>query len=91
MLNKKNLIAMMVFMLIMLISGALPVCNVWADDPAGDESATFSVVAPDALILLDLSGSMGFGPLGSSSYIYGNSTSCSADTTHCTGSGCSNG
>ena len=94
MLNKKSLMAMMVFILIMLISGAWPVCNVWAEDaPAGDESATFTSVSPDALILLDLSGSMAFGPLGSSSYTYGNSTSCTPDTTsgHCTGTNCSGG
>ncbi len=47
-------------------------------------------MAPDALILLDLSGSMAWNPAGDDKP-YGNSLSCTADTTHCTGSGCSGG
>jgi hypothetical protein len=56
--------------------------SVWADEPApaGDESATFTTTnAPDALIILDLSGSMSDNPAGISDYIYGNS-SCAAST-----------
>jgi len=51
--------------------------------PAGDESATFISVAPDALMLLDLSGSMAFNPAGAENYIYGSSSSCAADTVNC--------
>ena len=44
-----------------------------------DESALFSSVAPDAMIVLDLSGSMKWNPAGDSDKIYGNST-CSGTT-----------
>jgi Tfp pilus tip-associated adhesin PilY1 len=59
-----------------------------------DETELFKTAAPDALIILDLSGSMAQSPSGSSTYTYGNSTACTADTTHCTHSGstyCSGG
>ena len=52
------------------------------EDPPCDEQATFISVAPDALILLDLSGSMDYNPAGGNNK-YGNSLSCVADTTHC--------
>ena len=45
---------------------------------ADDETGLFTSVAPDALIILDLSGSMAYNPAGGSS-IYGNS-SCSGTT-----------
>ncbi|HOX14702.1 MAG TPA: PilC/PilY family type IV pilus protein [Smithellaceae bacterium] len=62
-----------------------------ADTPAGGEEALFTTsVAPDALILLDLSGSMAWNPAGGDKP-YGSSPSCTADTTKCTGSGCSGG
>ena len=47
-----------------------------------DESDTFSPVAPDALILLDLSGSMNWNPAGAP-FPYGSSTACTPDTVNC--------
>jgi hypothetical protein len=44
-----------------------------------DESALFTSVAPDAMIVIDLSGSMKWNPAGNSNDIYGNST-CSGAT-----------
>ncbi|MBN1364114.1 MAG: hypothetical protein JW976_04830 [Syntrophaceae bacterium] len=90
----KKLSFMMLIIFIMLVSLVLPAGTTYADEetdpPVGDESATFASVAADALIVLDLSGSMAFGPPGSSAY-YGSSASCAADTTNCTGTGCSDG
>ncbi len=64
---------------------------VQADTPAPGEEALFTTsTAPDALILLDLSGSMDWNPAGDDKP-YGHSLSCTADTTYCTGSGCTGG
>ncbi len=52
-------------------------------EPAGDEQGLFESVTPDALILLDLSGSMNSNPLGDDDYPYGSSTACKADTVKC--------
>lgn len=46
---------------------------------AEDESALFTSIAPDAMIVIDLSGSMKWNPAGDSYDIYGNST-CSGTT-----------
>jgi len=74
-----------IFILILCLTGGI----LRADDT--DEEALFTnSVAPDALLLLDLSGSMDDNPNGTS-YIYGSSTSCIADTTNCKGTNCSNG
>ena len=48
-----------------------------------EEDMFTATTQPDALILLDLSGSMASSPSGSN--IYGNSSACIADTTHCVG------
>ena len=62
----------------------------WATAPASDESALFTnSTEPDALIVLDLSGSMDWNPAGGTN-TYGIS-SCAASTTYCTGTGCSGG
>ena len=63
----------------------------WAQTVSTDESALFtSSTQPDALILLDLSGSMAWNPAGGTN-TYGIS-SCAASTTYCTGgSSCSSG
>lgn len=58
------------------------------DAHAQDES-TFVSVAPDALILLDVTGSMAWNPAGENE-VYG-SSSCEPDTTNCAGSGCTGG
>jgi Tfp pilus tip-associated adhesin PilY1 len=50
-----------------------------------DETELFKTAAPDALIILDLSGSMDQNPSGGDRK-YGNSTACTANTTYCTGS-----
>ena len=60
------------------------------DDPADDEQDTFLSVSPDALIVLDLSGSMAWNPAGGDNE-YGSSNSCTPDTIKCSGSGCSGG
>jgi Tfp pilus tip-associated adhesin PilY1 len=73
----KNLLLGVMFGLI-FISNAYP-----------DETALFTTVAPDALIVLDLSGSMNWNPAGDTR-IYGVS-SCSPNTTACSGWGCSGG
>lgn len=75
--------------------------NAFAEDaeieeepPAGDESGTFISVAPDALIVLDLSGSMKFNPMGEENRNYGSTFSCAPDTTNCKSTwsvSCSNG
>ncbi|MFA5321057.1 MAG: PilC/PilY family type IV pilus protein [Smithella sp.] len=88
MLNKKSFISLL--MTLMILAFLSFSTEVFADDdeePAGDESASFISVAPDALIVLDLSGSMMFNPPGADDYIYGSSTSCTADTTNCVSSG----
>ena len=65
----------------------------FAQGPLPGEAALFtSVTNPNALILLDLSGSMAWRPDGNASYTYGSpSSGCTADTTNCAGSGCSGG
>ena len=81
MLNKKNLFILAV--IISIIIAVFSSVNVWADAPAGDELETISNYLSDALIVLDLSGSMAFNPAGDGTYTYGSSTSCVADTTKC--------
>lgn len=64
--------------------------NSSATAPVTDETALFtSSTEPDALLVLDLSGSMLWNPAGGSN-TYGVS-SCAADTTNCSGPGCSGG
>lgn len=58
--------------------------------PAGEEALFATSIPPDALLLLDLSGSMDWNPAGDNE-TYGATDSCTADTTNCNGSGCSNG
>ena len=63
----------------------------WAVTPPPGEEALFTTsVAPDALIVLDLSGSMAWNPAGDDSP-YGASLACTPDTTKCSGSNCSGG
>jgi Tfp pilus tip-associated adhesin PilY1 len=84
MLNKKRFISLIIILnLIVYLSASA--AFVWADEeaPAGDEEATFISVAPDALIVLDLSGSMKFNPDGNETYLYGSGTACISDTTNC--------
>ncbi len=81
---KKSIVAFIV--LISLWSGA----TAFATQPTSGEEALFTnTTSPDALIVLDLSGSMDWNPAGGSR-TYG-ASSCAADTTNCTGSGCSGG
>jgi hypothetical protein len=81
MLNKKTFIVLAV--IINIIFTIFSSVNVWADTPAGDEQETISNYLPDALILLDLSGSMAQNPAGDATYYYGSDTSCVANTTAC--------
>ena len=62
MLNNKNLFILAV--IINVIIAFFSSVNVWADAPAGDEYQTIANSLPDALILLDLSGSMAQNPAG---------------------------
>ena len=70
----------------------LLVCGVMlASDARADETALFTATnQPDALILLDLSGSMAWNPAGDD-LKYGSTDSCYADTANCSGTGCSGG
>ena len=84
MLNKKNLFVLAV--IINIIITFFSSVNVGADDaPAGDEYATIANSLPDALIILDLSGSMTSNPseMYPSVHPYGYDTSCLANTTAC--------
>ena len=63
----------------------------WGGTSRADETALFTTsTAPDALIVLDLSGSMAWNPAGDD-LPYGSTDSCYADATNCSGSGCSGG
>ncbi|OPY87621.1 MAG: Neisseria PilC protein [Smithella sp. PtaU1.Bin162] len=61
--------------IIFVILSAVTASPVFAqeEEPAGDEGGTFVTVAPDALIVLDLSGSMSWNPAGGSN-IWGDSS-----------------
>jgi Tfp pilus tip-associated adhesin PilY1 len=63
----------------------------WGGTSRADETALFTTsTAPDALIVLDLSGSMAWNPAGDD-LTYGSTDSCYADATNCSGTGCSGG
>jgi len=64
--------------------------SVEAATVTGEEALFTTSTAPDALILLDLSGSMAWNPPGDD-LTYGATDSCAADTTNCSGTGCSGG
>ena len=76
--------------LIIALNAAISLNAFAQEEDVPDESATFISVAPNALILLDLSGSMAWNPAGGDAE-YGSSQSCSADTTNCSGTGCTGG
>jgi hypothetical protein len=88
--NKKNLVLAVILNIFIAV---FPLANVWPDEepPAGDETATFSSInAPDALIILDLTGSMNTSPPNefvcdstSRPYLYGHDSSCDPDTVNC--------
>lgn len=62
-----------------------------ADAPVSGEEALFvSSTQPDALIVLDLSGSMDWNPAGDD-LTYGSTSACYPDTDNCKGTGCSGG
>lgn len=84
----KNKFKSMTLLISLILLFCLSLNIAWAQEeeelePAGDEQGTFLSVTPDALIVLDLSGSMNFNPLGEDGYAYGSSFSCSKDTTKC--------
>ena len=63
----------------------------YATQPVSGEEALFvSSTQPDALIVLDLSGSMAWNPNGDD-LTYGSNSACYPDTTNCSGTGCSGG
>ena len=63
----------------------------WGGTSRADETALFTTsTAPDALIVLDLSGSMAWNPPGDD-LPYGSTESCYADTANCSGTGCTGG
>ncbi len=61
-----------------------------ATAPTGEEALFTTSTAPDALIVMDLSGSMAWNPAGDD-LPYGSTVSCTADSTNCSGTGCSGG
>jgi hypothetical protein len=64
---------------------------IFAGTVRADETALFTTsTAPDALIVLDLSGSMSWNPAGDD-LTYGSTDSCVPDTTNCSGTGCAGG
>lgn len=87
MIIKKNLLIMAIVLNLFFVIH-LP-ASLYAQS-ADDETATFISVAPDALILLDLSGSMNWNPAGSQT-LFGRSSACTADTINCSGANCSGG
>ena len=65
--------------------------SLWGGTSRADETALFTTsTAPDALIVLDLSGSMTWNPAGDD-LPYGATDSCAADASNCSGTGCSGG
>jgi hypothetical protein len=63
----------------------------WCGTAWADETALFTTsTAPDALIVLDLSGSMAWNPAGDD-LRYGSTDSCAPDASNCSGTGCSGG
>ena len=75
MLDKKYMIATIgvIFLLCTAVISHAQLTD--TDDPAEDEAGTFLSVSPDALIVLDLSGSMAWNPAGGTN-IWGSSLSC---------------
>jgi hypothetical protein len=61
-----------------------------AATPTGEEALFTTSTAPDALIVLDLSGSMAWNPFGDD-LKYGSTDTCAADSANCSGTGCSSG
>ncbi|MBN2439251.1 MAG: VWA domain-containing protein, partial [Deltaproteobacteria bacterium] len=61
-----------------------------ADVVTGEEALFTTSTAPDALLLLDLSGSMKWNPPGDD-LIYGSTLTCTPDSANCSGYGCSDG
>ncbi|MCG6533410.1 MAG: VWA domain-containing protein [Syntrophales bacterium LBB04] len=57
---------------------------------ASEESLFMTSTSPDALIVLDLSGSMAWNPAGDD-LTYGSTDSCYPDSANCSGTGCSGG
>ena len=56
----------------------------------GEEALFVSSTQPDAMIVLDLSGSMAWNPAGDD-LTYGSTSACYSDTSNCSGTGCSGG
>ena len=82
-MNKKNWVSVLIIILNLVLlnnASAQTTCENGIDPPC-DEQATFTSAAPDALFLLDFSGSMAQNPSGGNN-IYG-SYACVPDTTHC--------
>src|SRR5512145_670539 len=57
---------------------------------SGEEALFVSSTQPDALLVVDLSGSMAWNPAGDD-LTYGSNSACYADTVNCRGTGCSGG
>lgn len=58
--------------------------------PEGEDALFTTSTSPDALIVLDLSGSMNWNPAGGTP-IYGATLACASDAAACSGSGCTGG
>ena len=92
----KTAVKTMLWLLALVVGLGFSVQGIRAEDDNDDpaEEVLFSEsVSPDALLLVDLSGSMQWNPPGTA-YKYGASAACKADTSttsKCSGSNCSGG
>jgi hypothetical protein len=89
MIKKLSLMMLTILSGFFIISNA-DAGNVTCASTGTCDEATFASVAPDALIVLDLSANMNLNPAGGTKK-WGYSTSCVADTTHCIGANCADG
>lgn len=87
MISKKNFM-ILVIIINFFIAVYSPVILFAQEEP--DEQETFRTTDPDAFFLFDLSGSMAWNPAGGTEE-WGASSSCVADTTHCSQSWCPGG
>ncbi|OGP67329.1 MAG: hypothetical protein A2W27_04775 [Deltaproteobacteria bacterium RBG_16_44_11] len=82
-MSKKNcLMVLIIILTLMIFNHAFAQTCVNGEEPPCDEEATFVSVAPDALFLIDFSGSMAWNPAGGD-HEYGHDLSCTANTTYC--------
>jgi Tfp pilus tip-associated adhesin PilY1 len=82
---KTRKIHLLIFCITICLLAFTGISSAQTTPPPGEEKLFSSATDPDALLLLDLSGSMVWNPGGDDSP-YGSSTSCVSDTVNCLGS-----